>query len=639
MDGTIDSAESSTYTDFVHFERTSEADQKLLQRAKKRKKIMTTCPFEEQLRKDSEDNLKYVTGSDQGWGEARAKLEGEGKPVLTLNRIMSIIRLICGARPAITTKFFPVEDGDLETASVFNACKMHIDNFNRWEMQAEEIFKRMILIGRSVVGLMPDYDVCLEGEVKKILYDGLEFWYDPDAKAKDYSDAEDMCRIVSIPPAKAKRLFPKFKDQIELLVGAEEEQVSSGNVHRETAGPDQYANEVDDDRMYYDPATKKLTLVFYWYKKYRNITKVYDTLLDVSLETDKPIDDVKAKIEKLTGDMDRFLFFERTYTDVKYIIYTGGLLLEKGSTPWEREDGEPTTLSSNFPFVTMEPDKIVAGGRKELIQVIAPMKDPQKMYNKLASLIFHILATTASSGWEYEEGAFVDPEDKKKLEKRGSSPGGIFRWAKNVIYEGRARKIQPSPPPQAQMVEAKEMAAEVLNISGVESLLSTQTLGKNASGLAIDLKQQQGSNIINWLYKSFNYFQHVLTEYERDAIQVMYNYEKVIRIKGHKPKYVTINEQVYDEEGGITQILNDVTTGRYDFTIAEKMITPGMRVERFKYFVELVKGGALPLPQQVLVKMVLVLMDDPELKQIMESELEEFSQNMTGPQPSEAITE
>jgi hypothetical protein len=178
------------------------------------------------------------------------------------------------------------------------------------------------------------------------------------------------------------------------------------------------------------------------------------------------------------------------------------------------------------------------------------------------------------------------------------------------------------------MTVAKEMIQELLDISGVESLVSTESLGKGASGFAIDLKQKQGSNIISWIYKSYRFFHHILAEYERDAIQVLYDYEKVIRIRGNKPRYITINEQIYDETGGISAVLNDVTVGEYDVTISDKEIMPTMRLERFRYFTELVKGGALPLPPEVMVKIILHLLDDPELKSMVEEEMATFQQAM-----------
>jgi hypothetical protein len=182
------------------------------------------------------------------------------------------------------------------------------------------------------------------------------------------------------------------------------------------------------------------------------------------------------------------------------------------------------------------------------------------------------------------------------------------------------------------MAEAKEMANALLDISGVESLVSTDSLGKGASGFAIDLKQKQGGNIISWIYDAFRFYQHILTEYTRDAIQVLYDYEKIIRIRGNKPKYVTINEPVYGMMGEEEQVLNDVTVGRYDVVISDKELMPTMRLERFRYFTELIKSGALPLPPPVLVKIVLHLLDDPELKQMVEEEMGVFEQAMAASQ-------
>jgi hypothetical protein len=186
------------------------------------------------------------------------------------------------------------------------------------------------------------------------------------------------------------------------------------------------------------------------------------------------------------------------------------------------------------------------------------------------------------------------------------------------------------------MMQAKQMASDILDVSGVESLVSTESLGKGASGKAIDLKQRQGGNIIDWVFESFRFFQHVLTEYLRDAVQVLYNYEKVIRITGPNTRYVRINENVYDQMGAVSEVLNDVTIGDYDVSIVDKEVLPTMRLERFREFVSLVKENALQLPPPVLTKVVMELMEDPQLKQIVEEEMSVFEQQMAQMQQQQA---
>ena len=87
---------------------------------------------------------------------------------------------------------------------------------------------------------------------------------------------------------------------------------------------------------------------------------------------------------------------------------------------------------------------------------------------------------------------------------------------------------------------------------------------------------------------------------------------------------------MYDEFGAVSTVLNDVTIGKYDVTISDKEIMPTMRLERFRYFTELVKSGSMPLPPEVMIKIVLHLLDDPELKGMVEEEMATFQQAMMG---------
>jgi len=610
---------------------------KLLDESRKEWSRIRECDYEKHYRKQMKSDIKYFTGEDQGWSDdgAREKLEKAHLPALTLNRISPILRLICGARPKTEAKFIPSEEGDLDTTDVMNSCKDHVDRVNTWEFQEAEAFKNGVILSRAVAGIFPSYDQDVRGEVEISLYPGDEFYLDPDSKRKDRKDSDNLFRALTIKPDKAKRLWPNKKDAIENLIGQTTKGDESGSPGHDSGKADEYQ---DPESNYYDAASDKLTVVYRWYKEWHKVTKIIDMAMDdidgepVVYDSTKSVQEIIKKLEKFGPEAKkRYKPVALEYPEVKYIVFAGDIEFERGDNPWNREDGKRTMLSDNFPYVVFEPDRLVTGARQELISLIEAMKDPQKYHNKLASAIIHLIGTTANSGWEYEKKAPSSQKWADKLKESGSKPGFIMEWAKGVLTEGRARKITPTMPDQGTMAEAKVMGDELLDISGVESLVSVESLGKSASGKAIDRKMSQGANIISWVYDSFRLFQYVLTEYTRDAIQYLFDYEKVIRIKGRggfdkRPQYMRINEALYDEEGGITQILNDVTVGIYDVIVSDKEVMPSDRIERFRYFVDLVKTGALQLPREVMVKVVAALMDDPQLKEIIENELTEYQQ-------------
>jgi len=581
--------------------------------------------YEKTYREGSSEDFHYFTGEDQGWDDksARSDLEDVGRPALTLNHVNSIIRLICGARPQTEAKYLPVEEGDTETADILGACKDHVEDQSRMEFLANDIFLHGCVLRRAVIELRPQYPHNEpQGEIELVFRDGREFYLDPNSKRKDRKDMERMFEELHVTPEQAKRAFPKKKNQIDDYVVATKEGDENESTSRDSGAPDEYT---DPKAYYYDKGSDTLKIIVYWYKDYESATKIIDTVSGSVFDSPKPAEQVEKEIAKLSKAPERFQLLEKQFIRVRYLIFCADLILEEGVTPWERPDGLPTDLSEDFPFVIFEPDRLFVGTRQELISLVNPLKDPQKYYNKLASAVLEIIGTQANSGTDYEEGA-AEPDWEEKLKKFGSKPGFNMKWNTGALAENRVHYRQPGSPPQGHIIGARDLYKSLLDISGVESLINTETLGKQASGVAIDLKQRQGGNIIQWLYASFRFFQHLLADKERDAIQMQFDYEKVIRIKGHKPRYVRVNEAVYDEMGAITTVLNDVTTGRYDVTVSDKELMPTMRIERFKYFVELVKSGALVLPPEVMTKIVLTLMDDPELKTIVEDEMADFYQ-------------
>jgi len=614
-------------TDRTPIEYEIEEPTGILAKARKKWNYVRECSYEKEYREQSVKDLKYITGKDQGWDEHgdRDRLEAANMPALTMNRIHPVFRLICGARPKTEPRYIAVEEGDVETQDILNACKDHVEDNNNWTFNEDEWFKHMLALSRHVVELRPNYNRNPMGDIELRLHSGRKFYPDPDSERKDRWDGEYLFMRETPTPAKAMATYPHAKNCISALVGHVEGGEPSGVVSRDSGLADEYE---DPRANYYDKVEKKLTILTYWYKEHKAVTRLVDVMTGMVYDSPKSEHEAKKELEAL-GPVapKRFKVISIDSVTVRYLTFCHDVVLEEGLTPWIREDGRPTDLSEQFPFIIGEPDTIFAGTHTELISLFDMMSDPQKAHNKLTSAILHIIGTTANSGWESEEGA-VPPETKEKMEKHGSTPGVHLEYAKGALAEGRVRKIEPSRAPQTHMAMAKEMVAEIMDIPGVESLVNVESLGKTASGLAVDLKQRQGGNVIQWVYDSFRFYQHLLTRYVRDAIQVLFDYERVIRIKGSKPRYVRINEQIYDERGAISQVLNDVTIGQYDVVQADKQVLPSQRLERFKYFAEMVKSGALVLPPEVMVKVVTELMDDPELKRIIEEELGEYMQQM-----------
>lgn len=573
---------------------------------------------EKKWRKQAMDEWKYFSGEDQGWDEQgdRAALEAARRPALTLNRIAPILRLIQGARPDTETTFLPEEGNDLDTAEILNDCKKHVEKINHWGFLENDLFMRGLIFRRCPVGIYPDYRRDPRGEIGLRVRDPFTFYLDPEAKEKDRSDANHLFIELNITLEDAKKTWPGKEGELERLVSEGESSFTSGgSPTRDTGMADEYQ---DPASNYYDITNQKLKVYYHWWKMQHVSTKVLDLESAEVTDDRRPWREVQDEIKKQgLEDTRRVLPFY--YTTVHYKTFCFETVLEEGMTPWQRPDGRPTYLSQNFPFFIWEADRIKAGTVDEILSVINPLKDPQKFYNKLSSAILHIIGTQAHSGYDYEEGA-IEPDKLKDLEEKGSKPGFNVEWAAGAISQGKVQARGAKQPPMGHITMAREMAESTLDLSGVESLVSTESLGKGASGYAIDLKQRQGGNTIDWVYESFRFFQHVIAIAIKDAIQRLYNYEKVIRITGQPKAYITINEEVYDPYGGISEILNDVTSGEYDVTVSEKETTPTMRLERFRLFTELVSKGALQLPPEVMTKLVVTLMDDPELKQIIEEE-------------------
>jgi len=601
----------------------AKSDKDQLKEDRERWSFIKEHDFEKSWRKSSLTNLKYFTGEDQGWDEEgdRAALEAEKRPAITLNRIHPIMRLIQGARPKATTTFLPTgETGNIEIASILNSCNDHIDDINQWSFLEDEFFNKGIILDRSVVWLLPNYEMDIRGEVELSLDDGWNVYLDPDSTRKDRKDALDVFNVRQVFSDWAIRKWPKKEKQILRLKSLVEDE-ATGKMAHDIDPSDRYK---DPPNAYFDSDTKKVSLVYRWYKTFEKSTKLIDVATGQIYDSPLTIDKARKALQEINID-NRYRVVERDYTRVHYKIFAHDILFEEGITPWERGDGQRTDLSDNLPCVIFEPDRFVFGTKQDLIQIISMFKDPSKYHNKLASSILSIINSTAKTGYDIEDGAISETE-LKKLREEGSKPGQITVWNKGALTQNMMQKKRPDVTPQAEIVMADKMASWILDISGVESLSNVKSLGKSASGEAIGLKQQQGGTVIDWIYSSFSFFRQQLASYKRDAAQSMYDYEKVIWITGPKNRKIILNQRVYDYQGVVEKVLNDVRVGKYAAKIREKPDFPSLRIERFKYFSEMVKSGAIALPPEVINKIVMELMDDPDLKEVVEASLAEWQQ-------------
>jgi hypothetical protein len=528
--------------------------------------------------------------------------------------------LICGARPTIECTYLPTAgEESLSIASILNSCKDHVEDINKWTYMENDLFKKGIILDRAVVEIMPEYSYPwdLRGDISIEDIDSYCVYLDPDSVKKDRTDEMKRIIVKNVYPDWVKAKWPDKKEKIENMVHTIEGQTP--NQSRDTDPVDRYK---DPSNEFYDKSSKKMSLIYYWYKIFEKATKIVDKMTGQVFDSTKKKKEAQEAIETI-GIPDRFEVLERDYTRVHYQIFSSDILFEEGITPWERKDGQRTVLSDNFPQVIFEPDRIIFGSKNELIELIKMFHDPAKFHNKLISSIMNIINSTSKSGVWYEEGA-ISPEEERKLKEEGSIPGTNIKWNAGALSSNKVQKQKPDVIPQAEMAMAKEMANEMLDISGVKGLVAPETLGKNVSGKALGFHMGQGANTISYLFQSFAFFRNQVADYDRDAIQCQYDYEKVIRIRGPKAKYTTINQKQFDETGAIQRVLNDITVGHFDTQIREKESSPTLRLERLKYFTEMVKGGALVLPPEVINEITLELMDDPDLKDKIENMIGEL---------------
>ncbi|MCP4937333.1 MAG: hypothetical protein GY927_24770, partial [bacterium] len=136
------------------------------------------------------------------------------------------------------------------------------------------------------------------------------------------------------------------------------------------------------------------------------------------------------------------------------------------------------------------------------------------------------------------------------------------------------------------------------------------------SGIAINARKQEGDvgsfEFVDNLGKAIRFTGEILV----DMIPRVYDNERVVRIIGidGAEDYVTINQEIEDEETGQMKKVNDLGTGKYDVAVT---LGPSFTTQRQEALAGLVEvSGAVPIVAEVAADQVVKNLDVPGADEI-----------------------
>lgn len=567
-------------------------------------------PIFDEVKKDFEFTL-----GKQWKDEDVHELEKAGRPVLTINKIKPMIKLMSGIERQSRSDLvaFPEGEEDGVASDITTKLLKHVSKRSRLVQKTSEQFKVGITGGLSwLEGYWNETDGERRIDFKNV--SPLCIYIDPETKEYDLSDCKYLIKFTkNLSKEQLKTLFPDDEAKIE-KVG---KKTLSLDEYGETGMPiietDDYPelSKIGDD----DDAGEGYDLIEYYYKKRTTVDVLVDNQGARKEVTDKTM--AEAYVAAYGAQLGARIVKEET---TKYCVrqIVGNTVMYDGvCSTYPRWKGFPF-----FPYFA-EFSTVDVSDRHLMIQgVPRGLRSLQFEYNKRRSQELAHLNSTVNSGWWYFKNS-LSKRVVNALRKLGSAPGFLGEVDGERSNGQLPQRITPQPLSQGHAQLAAENAGDLKEISGVNpDLLANDS--QSQSGRAILLKQRQGLVMVQELLDNYSETKKLIGRFIISQLGEAFDIEKSVRVIGeqffkrdkmfHSPVTDEIGQPVVNPQTGeleteldmqivsqvLEKILNDTSLGVYDVTVGEGAYNETTKMANYASLMEMVDKG-FPIPPEVIV--------------------------------------
>jgi len=509
------------------------------------------------------------------WEEKiRKRLEMAGKPVLTINEILSTINVIQGEqvnnRADIT--FRPFEDGDSVTATALAKAYLQISNNNRLHWKESEVFDDGIITSRGFFDVRMKFERQMRGEVDISVLNPKNVVIDPDADKYDPDTWSEVFITKWMTPDQIDATYGEGKSKALKQVEVSRFETAYDSIDN---WEDSFAGDTtqrDGDK----PKDKlRIRVIERQYRKSRMTEHFVDPRTGDSRPVPKSWS--KTRIKRTQNTMDWRIRQSRSQ-QIRWRISADSVTLFDEWSPYQH-----FTVVPYFPYFR----------RGHTMGVVEHLISPQEMFNKVASQEVHVVNSSANGGWKLRKGSLQNM-DIDELEKRGAETGLVLE----LENPDDAQKIQPNQIPSGLdrlTVNMREYIKAVSNVS--DSMRGFDR--EDVAAKAIQAKRQAGAIGLSKPMDNLVRTRYLLARNILCLIQEFYTEERILRITEERPgaKMEEIPVNQVQEDG---TVLNDLTLGTYDVVVGSTAVRDGYMDDQFEEAKALRELG-LPIPDHVLI--------------------------------------
>jgi len=580
--------------------------------------------------------------------EQRVKLESRGQAPIVVNRIHPAVEsakaMITSNRPSFRVS--PREDSDNQTAQAMNGLLQYV-----WQISEGESKLRTVVDDYYVTGLggmlvyqdpMADMG---KGEVKIKDIDSLDIYIDPNSRDKFCDDAENIIISRLFTKEQAKKMEPLYSNIIKKAQG---DQLTDRPVtERQDDGELSFPEDVTtitaiggQEDTYIRGYERYQKIIEKEFRIYEHFSGYEDVLNDQEIEEyakmqawviqGQIITDPKKAQMLAQQLMQQYQMQMQQYQQYQQRAGQAGQIapemVANGADPqmpqYQEKPQEPQIeeitkaeliTAGQIEVVTIPVwriKEIVVMGDKLLYQRILPIerypiilfmnlhtrtpyptsdvrmvKNLQEYINKIRSLIIAHATTSTNTKILVPEGSV----DMKEFEEKWAQPGVAIEYDP---ADGAPMPINPLPMPNELYKNEIDAKQDIDHQLGIYELMMGNSAAAPQTYKATISIDEFGQRKIRSKLSDIEAGLRRMGQVVIPLMQQLYNTEKIVRLiqpNNSMTEYM-VNKRMYDDNGQVTEIINNLAVGKYDLIVVAGSTLPSNRYAQLEMYMDAYKN-------------------------------------------------
>lgn len=497
------------------------------------------------------DSVKFENfyAGDQWSKNDLAKLEEQGRPAVTINKVLTTVNTMSGEQRSrrVDLQFKATKDATEESAHAVTKLSMAVWDANNGDWLESEMYDDGLIRERGYLDLRMDFDTNVLGEISIMKDDSTEIVLSPDARSYDPKDWPEVfkTRWMSL-------------DDIEEEFGLEKrKEIKNHGYSGDHHGVDHYRFERNTFGSAYDSTTvadlsddelsdvKEVRVIE---RQHYRLAKIFCFVNPTTGEMRELPPGTKEEEAKALAERYGVLVHRKTKKRLRVTISVDSVLLYDDWSIYRT-----ITIVPFFPYFRP--------GRP--FGPIRNLVSPQEVYNKTRSQELHIVNTTANSGWVVEKGALSNM-DADELASYGSKTGLVIETNPG---KRPPEKIKPNQIPTGLDRISSKTSFDIKEVSGVnDAMLGFESA--EVSGVALEKKDARGQVQLNVINDNLRRTRQILGRKILELIKDFYTEERIIQLTDESKPDEEQQEMVINQQQPDGTVVNDVTKGDFDVVVS-----------------------------------------------------------------------